>query len=94
MPVTSEPRPSSPSRGSGEAVWGSFCPVAFWSAAAFWSAVLAAFWLLEAAFWSADPAVVLAGGFCAVVVLEAAAFWSVVVVLEADGFAGALALSV
>ena len=27
-PVTSEPRPSKPSRGSGEAVWGSFCPLA------------------------------------------------------------------
>jgi hypothetical protein len=30
--------------------------------------------LVEAAFWSAEPGVVLAGGFCAVVVLEAAAF--------------------
>jgi hypothetical protein len=31
-PVTSEPKPSRPSRGSGEAVWGSFCPAfAFWS---------------------------------------------------------------
>jgi hypothetical protein len=37
--------------------------------AAFWSAVV----LLAAAFWSADPGVVLAGGFCAVVELEAAA---------------------
>ncbi len=91
--MTSDPSPSSPSKGSGEAVWGRFWPaLAFWSlcalafaflSAAFWSAVAAfaflsaAFWsavvLLAAAFWSADPGVVLAGGFCAVVELEAAA---------------------
>src|SRR5215813_14147747 len=69
-PVTSEPRPSSPSRGSGEAVCGRFFSpaFAFWSAeAAFWSAVEL---LGEAAFWSVLlGAVELAGGFCAVVVL-------------------------
>lgn len=27
-PVISEPKPSNPSKGSGEAVWGSFCPLA------------------------------------------------------------------
>lgn len=83
-PAAKEPNPSKPSNGSGEAVWGSFCPAfAFWSAAcvlsaaveflsaevAFWSAAAAL--LAGAAFWSV-PVVVLAGGFWAVV-LEAAA---------------------
>ncbi|HZS26123.1 MAG TPA: hypothetical protein VFB76_02760 [Candidatus Angelobacter sp.] len=37
--------------------------------AAFWSALVL---LEEAAFWSVDPGVVLAGGFCAVVLDDAA----------------------
>src|SRR4029077_3580583 len=77
-PATNEPKPSSPSKGSGEAVCGSFWPafasaeVGFWSATvaflsaegALWSAAVAL--LAEGAFWS-FPMVLLAGGFCAVV---------------------------
>lgn len=68
-----EPIPSNPSNGNGEAVWGSF-----WSALEFWSELFALLWSAlvlpaEAAFWSLDPGVVLAGGFCAVVLDEAEA---------------------
>ena len=75
-----EPNPSRPSSGSGEAVWGSFCPAsafafAFWSAAAVLSAAVEFLSLsAEVALWSA--AALLAG----------AAFWSVPVVLLAGGF--------
>jgi hypothetical protein len=86
--VNSEPRPNSPSKGSGEAVWGSFCPLAFWSLeAAFWSAVLLAALLPEEAFWSAVAL------WPALVLLEAA-FWSVLlgVVALAGGFCAVLVL--
>jgi hypothetical protein len=87
-PVNSEPRPSSPSKGSGEAVWGSFCPLAFWSLeAAFWSAVLLAALLLEEAFWSAVE-------LWPALVLLVAAFWSVLlgVVALAGGFCAVVVL--
>jgi hypothetical protein len=76
-PAAMEPNPSRPSSGSGEAVWGSFCPAfAFWSAAAVLSAAVEFLSLsAEVALWSA-----------AVALLAGAAFWSVPVVLLAGGF--------
>jgi hypothetical protein len=100
-PAATEPKPSNPSSGSGEAVWGSFCPAlaevasvvvaALLSAGvALWSAVALA---AGAAFWS-FPVVELAGGFCALGGLAVAglvaALWSV---LEVAGLVAA-ALSV
>jgi hypothetical protein len=76
-PAAIDPNPSKPSRGSGEAVWGSFWPAfAFWSAAAVLSAAVAFLSLsAEVALWSAAAAL-----------LAGAAFWSVPVVLLAGGF--------
>ncbi len=90
-PPASEPMPSSPSSGSGEAVCGSlFCavwvPWAFWSAAAaFCPAEDEAFWSPEAAFcWSAevDAALLLADWSVAAALLLAEAFCPEVVVVE------------
>ena len=89
MPVAKEPRPSRPSSGNGDAVWGSLffalsVPEAFWSEAAFCSD--AALWL--EALWSAaaDWSELVAGAAdwsAAALLLEAAELWSALVAGEA-----------
>jgi hypothetical protein len=96
-PAAKEPNPSKPSNGSGEAVWGSFCPAsafafALWSAAGAWSAAVAFLSLSEdVALWSAAAALLAGAAFWSVpVVLLAGGFWAVV--LEAAAFWSVLVL--